>query len=41
LRGRDDAQLFALDANQPDGADADLLIDSLASVMRMLRMAVG
>jgi len=35
LACRDDAQLFPLHADQANGADPDLLIDSLTSIMRV------
>src|SRR5262249_54824565 len=35
------AELFAVDADQADGADADLLVDPLTTVVLLLRMTVG
>ena len=36
-----DAELLAVGADQADGADADLLVDPRAAVVRRLRMTVG
>src|SRR5262249_1123150 len=41
LRGRDDAELFAVGADQPHGADADLLVDPLVRLSIMLRVTVA
>jgi hypothetical protein len=41
LGGGDDAELFAVGADQADGADADLLVDPLAAVVLLLRVTVG
>jgi hypothetical protein len=39
LRGWHDAQLLTLGTDEPDGTDTDLLVDTLATIVRW--MAVG